>query len=246
MRKSVGMLAVAILGASLLSASPAQAGVSLSGVSLSTGTAVVNGDAGCGNRTTVTVKVYHPETDLKDVWGVSASVYNPAGDVADFLPLPYARRSGDYVFYTDAVFLCGWEPPGRYRIHTEVDWWDEELGTPRQATADTAFYVKRPTSLTYNASPEPARRGSYLTHSGRLMFDPFAAGAMYGPSGVRLRIAFKKAGTSTFVTKGSVTTGSGGYYLRKLQAWDDGTWRVEFPTNTWRQTRLKYDYVDVR
>jgi hypothetical protein len=24
----------------------------------------------------------------------------------------------------------------------------------------------------------------------------------------------------------------------------DGTWRLTFPTNTWRQTQVKYDFVD--
>ena len=89
--------------------------------------------------------------------------------------------------------------------------------------ADRTYYIKRPTSLTYNASPEPAKKGSYLTHSGRLKFDPFAPGAMYGPSGVSLRLDFKPAGSTTYQYKTTITTGSSGYYSKKVATTGDGT-----------------------
>ena len=78
------------------------------------------------------------------------------------------------------------------------------------------------------------------------MFDPYGYGGLYGPSGVKLRITFKKAGTSTYVSKGTAVTTKGGYYSKKLRTDADGTWRVEYPNNNARQTQLKYDYVDTK
>ena len=247
MKKALGIVGTAaVVAASVLVASPARADIALTGVTTSTSTVVLNGDAGCGDRVQVTVKLYQPTTGEDQLYGVTADVVAPNGDTADFLVLPYRSRSGDYAFYADWVYMCGFEAPGRYRIHTEVDWWDAALQTSRQATNDSYFHLKRPTSLTYNASPEPAKVGTSLTHSGRLMFDPFGYGAAYGASGIKLTITFKAAGTTAYVAKGSVTTGKGGYYAKKLRTDADGTWRIQYPVNTWRQSQTKYDYVDTK
>lgn len=227
-------------------ASAAQAAVTLSKVALSATEVVLNGDAGCGNRTKVSVTVYDPSTDADEVWNVTADVVASNGDIADFLVLNYASRSGNYVTYTDWVFLCGFDGPGRYRVNTEVDWWDDTLSTVRVIENTTSFYLKRPTSLTYNASPEPVKRGTALTHTGRLMFDPYSYGAMYGARGITLKIYFRKYNTSSYVYKGSVVTGSGGYYNRKLTAWDSGVWKVVYAGAAGRQARTMYDAVSVR
>jgi hypothetical protein len=244
MRRTLGVLTAALLGSMLLGAGPAAADVALSQVTLSTGTVVINGDAGCANRVKVTYKVYDPAPDPDYPVDITAEVVAPNGDASDFLLPAYASRSGDYTYYTDWVFLCGFEPPGRYEIRSEVSWWDRTLNVERVIERTTVFSVKRPTSVTYNAAPEPAKRGSYLTHSGQLKFDPFAPGAMYGAKNITLTIAFKRAGTTSYVNKATVLTGTGGYYSKKLQTWYDGTWRITYPGNTWRQPQVKYDYVD--
>jgi hypothetical protein len=48
------------------------------------------------------------------------------------------------------------------------------------------------------------------------------------------------------VAKGTVTTGKGGYFSRKLRADADGTWRIDYPVNSWRQNQTRYDYVDTK
>ena len=78
------------------------------------------------------------------------------------------------------------------------------------------------------------------------MFDPFGSGDAYGPSGIVLKISFKKAGTATYVAKGYVTTGAGGYYTKKLRTDADGIWRIDYPVNAWRQDRTQYDNVDTQ
>lgn len=235
-----------LVAASVFVAQPAQAAIALSTVSLSTSTVVLNGDAGCGNRVTVTVKVRVPAAEQENLFSVDATAVAPNGDIVDFLFLNQRSRSGDYATYGDTVFLCGFDAPGRYRLETEVVWWDDAISGAREAANSKTFYVKRPTTLTYNATPEPAKRGSNLAHKGRLMFDPFGYGGLYGPAGQTLKISFKKAGTSTYVAKGTVKTTSGGYYSKKLRTDADGTWRVEYPTNNYRQTQTRGDYVDTK
>jgi hypothetical protein len=247
MKKTVGAaLCAGLVAASLFVAQPAQAAISLVSVSLSTGTVVLNGDAGCGNRVKATVKVNVPTAEQDDLFGVSASAVAPNGDTIDFLLLNQTSRSGDVATYSDSVYICGYETPGKYRLDTEVVWWDDAISGTRQANSSKTFYVKRPTSLSYNATPEPAKRGKTLTHKGRLMFDPYGYGSLYGPTGVTLRITFKKSGTSTYVSKGTAVTTKGGYYSKELRTDADGTWRVEYPNNSSRQTQLKYDYVDTK
>ena len=245
MKKTLAAAAcAALVSASVFVASPAQAAISLGSVSLSTATVVLNGDSGCGNRITVTVKATVPSAESDDVFGLTADAVAPNGDSAEFLLFNQTGRSGDTVTYSDKLFICGFDAPGRYTLNTELTYWNGS-GTSVQ-TRSTTYFIKRPTSLSYNAAPEPAKRGTSLTHSGVLKFDPFSYGAMYGVSGQTLKIAFKKAGASTYVAKGTVTTGSGGKYSRKLRTDADGTWRVEFPNNTYRQTQYKYDYVDTK
>lgn len=242
MKRILATAVAAVTGLAVLApAAPALAAASITSVALSTTTTVINGDSGCGDRIKATITVADPanETD-----GNSADIesFAPNGDSVDFA-FPLARtHSGTTTTYTGWINICGFHPPGRYRAHAEVFWFnDADSGA---SFADRTFYVKRPTSLTYNAAPEPARRGSLLTHSGRLMFDPFAPGGFYGPSGQVLQLAFKAAGTASYVSKGTVTTGAGGYYSRRVATTGDGIWRLTFPTNTWRQTQVKYDFVD--
>lgn len=241
-KKILAVASAAVLGTAVYFAVPAQADVVLSTISLSTTTVVLNGDAGCANRVNVSVKVQHPSTDDSLV-SVSGSATRPDGDISDFLTFLSSSRSGDTVTYKDSIFLCGFEKPGRYVLDIDVAWFGESTN---EVSKQAQFYVKRPTTLTYNASPEPVKKGKSLTHSGRLMFDPFGYGGLYGPSGVKLKLMFKKAGTSTYVTKGTVTTKSGGYYSGTTKADYDGTWRMQYPTNSYRQSQDVYDAVDVK
>jgi hypothetical protein len=235
-----------LVAASVFVAQPAQAAISLMSVSLSTGTVVLNGDAGCGGRVNVTVKVTVPPAEQADLFGVDATVVAPDGDNVGYLLLHHTSQSGDVATFSNPVMLCGFHAPGKYRLDTKVLWWDDTISGTRQATDSKAFSVKRPTSLTYGASPEPAKRGTSLTHKGRLLFDPYGYGGFYGPKGVTLKISFKKKGTAKYVAKGSVVTTKGGYYSKKLRTTADGTWRVEYPGNSARQNQLKYDYVDTK
>jgi hypothetical protein len=238
-----GLAAITTVG---LAASPAQADVSVAGVSLSTTSVLLDGDAGCGNRTRVTVKVYDPRPSDDQIFSVSASVVAPDGDNADYLLMSYSSRSGDYAYYTDNVFLCGFHDPGTYRVQVEATWWDASLSDSRVAERAASFAVRRPTSLTYDAAPEPVKKGSKLTHTGQLKFDPVGYGAKYGAKGVAVRFYFKATGTKTYVYKGQTVTGKNGAYSKKITATKSGIWKAVYAGSSTRQAQTKYDTVKIK
>ncbi|GGN40644.1 hypothetical protein FHR83_006986 [Actinoplanes campanulatus] len=254
-----------------LAASPAQAAPALAGVTLSTGTVVLDGDAGCANRVKVTFKVYDPVAE-DDYVSVSADVMGPDGDAVDFLfpkqasrsgdyayltdyvficggldgPGRYTIRSGDYAYLTDYVFICGGlDGPGRYTIRTELEWFGDDLVDHVVERVDT-FYVKRPTSLTYDATPEPVKKNSALTHKGVLKADPVGYGAKYGLKGAVLRFYFKASGAKSYTYKGQTTTGAGGKYSKKFKATKSGTWMVVYAGSSIRQPQTRFDAVKVK
>lgn len=249
MRKSLAaaLATLAALTATGLAASPARADVSVTSVSLSTSQVVLDGDAGCGNRTKVTAKVYAPQSSEDEVWSVSADVVAPDGDQADYLLMNYSSRSGDYAYYSDYVFICGsLDSPGGYRVHTSVTWWDGSLSETRTAERTVRFSVLRPTSLTYNATPEPVKKGAKLTHTGQLKFDPYGYGAKYGAKGVTVKFYFKATGAKAYTYKGQTVTGKNGAYTKKITATASGIWKVVYPGSSTRQAQTKYDAVKVK
>lgn len=240
-KKLLALLSTGVLGSLLVSA-PAHAEATLSSVALSKTVIVVDGNWGCGDRSAVTVKVNEPANQWSSFTNVSAKVVDQNNNDIDYLLMSFKSKSGDTSTYADNINLCGFDQPGRYNLKTEVSWYDGSNFRTQQRVS--AFYVKRPTSLTYNATPEPVKRGSKLHHTGQLKYDAFGYGDYYGPAGVKLTLQFRPTGSSTFVTKGTITTKAQGKFDSTLVATADGTWRLIFPTNNYRQNQTKEDYVD--
>ncbi|MEU4419555.1 hypothetical protein AB0F81_02950 [Actinoplanes sp. NPDC024001] len=237
------------LGAVALASSPAQAAdVKLAGVTLSSSTVVLDGDAGCGNRLKVTFKVYNPASGDEEFLSpsVNADVVAANGDIVDILTPSQSSRSGNYVYYTDNVFLCGGlHAPGRYQVQTELTWWDENYDDHVIERSDS-FSLQRPTSLTYNATPEPVKKGAKLTHSGQLKIDPVGYGAKKGAKGVTLKFYFKANGSKTYVYKGKTVTTANGKYNKKIKATKSGIWKVVYAGSSTKQPQTKYDTVKVK
>ncbi|GIE81188.1 hypothetical protein Aph02nite_71380 [Actinoplanes philippinensis] len=230
------------LTAVALTAAPAQADPTLAGVTLSTGTVVLDGDAGCANRVKVTYKVYDPANDAY----VTGDVLGSDGDMVDFLFPSQSSRSGDYVYLTDWIFICGgFDPVGRYTIRTELEWTDDDFNSHVAERVDT-FYVKRPTSLSYNATPEPVKKNSALTQTGVVKADPVGYGAKYGLKGAVVKFYFKADGAKAYVYQGQTTTGTGGRYSKKIKATRSGLWKAVYEGNSFRQAQTAYDAVKVR
>lgn len=245
MKKMLALFAAGTTLLGTLSAAPAQAATTVDVTSVSTAPTalVLDGDAGCANRVRVIVNVYDPGQEVTS-GDVDALVYDGAGR-GDFVSFSLNSRFGD-----DAVFAGWWfscaalETPGRFRVAVEVRWMDEQSNM-RTAAGDAHFIVRRPTALSYNAWPEPVKRGQYLTHQGRLMFDPYSHGDKYGAKGVRISFYFKKDGTSTYAYKGWTTTGNGGYYLARQRAWDSGLWKAIYAGDAAHQPQNMWDAIRV-
>lgn len=237
--------ALAISAATLTASLPAQASATLTSVKLSSSSVVLDGNAGCANRINVSLLVTQPAGEqFAEYTSATAVVVGPTGDNEDYLFMPVTATSGNVTTYSDGIFLCGYNAPGRYTMQSEVSWYD---GTNfRSQQRSNQFYVNRPTTLSYNASPEPAKRGAKLTHSGQLMFDRFGYGAFYGPKGVKLTLSFKKSGTSAFVVKATIATGASGKFAATFKTDADGTWRLTYPGSAYYQSQIKDDYVDTK
>lgn len=233
---------MASLALPVVFADTAQAQIAISATALSKSEVILDGDAGCGDRTKLTVKVLQPAGAPETFFGVSAAVSDPKGDDSGYLVPTLSDRRGDYAYYSDWVSLCGFESPGRYRIRVEVAYSDDS--GYREAWTDVFFSLKRPSTLSYNAAPEPVKRGGLVTHSGQLKLDPFGPGGLYGAANRTLAVSFARAGTSNYVSKGTIRTGAGGKFSFRLRADADGTWRVSYPANAYWQAQVKGDYVD--
>jgi hypothetical protein len=243
---SAALASLAAATTIVIAASPARADVAIAAITFSTTTVVLDGDAGCGNRTNVTIKIYDPQPSDDELWNVSADVVQPGGDLVDFLAMNYSSRSGDYVYYTDSVFLCGFNKPGSYQVQAKASWWDDSVSDDRLAERTTKFSVVRPTSLTYDATPEPVKKGAKLTQTGQLKFDPVGYGAKYGVKGMTVKFYFKATGSSTWVYKGSAVTGTNGKYSKKITATKTGLWKAVYTGGSTHQSQTKYDTVKVK
>jgi len=246
-RGAAAVLAVfAGLATVTLAASPAQADVSVVGVTFSPSTLVLDGDAKCGDRVKWTVKLYDRQGDHDDVVLVGADIYGPSGNGIAFVQAFQSSRSGDYAYYTGYFYLCGGlHSPGRYTVRTELTWWDETIEEHLTERLDS-FSIKRPTSLTYNATPEPVKKNSTLTHKGVLKADAVVFGPKKGLKGAVLKFYFKAAGAKTYTYKGQTKTGTGGKYSKKFKATKSGTWKVVYAGSSTRQPQTKVDAVKVK
>lgn len=248
MKKLFALVATASTAVGVLAGSPARAAdgtPTIAAVGLSTTSLVVDGDAACPGRVTVTVKLDDPQQRLQP-GDLDAAVFDGAGRAADVLTFDTLRRTGAQVTATDVVQVCGsLETPGRYRVDVQVTWLDEQ-NWGHSAVRSGYFTVRRPTTLSYDATPEPVRRGGYLTHRGRLMFDPYSYGPRYGASGATVKFYFKKHGATTYAYQGSAVTGPGGHFSRKLKARDSGLWKVVYAGTDTRQPQAAWDQVRVK
>ena len=208
-------------------------------------TQAINGDTNCGDKVKINVNIYDPDKE-GGAADITAEVTDGAGELVDYVLFYQDARSGDYFKAYGSVYSCAWlETPGTYHAKISLTWFDDDFN-PHESVRDRTFKIQRPTSLTYNATPEPVKKNASLTHSGVLKFDPYSFGSMYGASGQKVSFYFKKNGTSTYQSMGSATTGSGGKYSKKIKATASGTWKAVYAGTSARQTQTMYDGVSVK
>ncbi|ULR52236.1 hypothetical protein [Streptomyces deccanensis] len=108
--------------------------------------------------------------------------------------------------------------------------------------------VVRDATLSANAAPEPVAKGKTLTVTGKLArADWETRGGYHGYSGQKVKLQFRKKGTSTYTTVKTITTDGSGKLKTTAKASTDGYWRYTFAgTSTTTPATAPGDYVDVR
>ncbi|TCB98882.1 hypothetical protein E0H26_05530 [Micromonospora zingiberis] len=101
--------------------------------------------------------------------------------------------------------------------------------------ADSVPLLKQSWQATANATPEPARKNSTLTVTGRLTQPDWNAleadgstKVVVGYPGQPVRLQFKKAGATSYSTVKTITSGTDGKLKTTAKATTSGTWRWSF------------------
>ncbi|WP_225840008.1 calcium-binding protein [Streptomyces sp. NK08204] len=133
---------------------------------------------------------------------------------------------------------------GTWHVWTSVD--ANDFDYIDKDSAGT-FLMKRAAKLTADASPEPVAKGGTITVKGALTRANWMMGTPYsGYAGQSVKLQFRKAGTSTYSTVKTVTSGTGGALTTTVTASADGYWRWSFAgTSTTGSAKASGDYVDV-
>ncbi|MFE2681720.1 hypothetical protein [Streptomyces mirabilis] len=108
--------------------------------------------------------------------------------------------------------------------------------------------VVRDATVTADASPEPVTKGKTLTITGKLSrADWETLGGYHGYAGQKVKLQFRKKGTSGYTTVKTVSTSSTGGLKTTVKASTDGYWRYAFTaTSTTAAATSTGDFVDVR
>ncbi|MGW7544557.1 hypothetical protein ACWGKQ_26165 [Streptomyces sp. NPDC054770] len=127
----------------------------------------------------------------------------------------------------------------------------EPADVSKIGTADLAGQssptVRRLSKLTVNATPEPVGKGRTLTVTGALTRADWDTHKYAGYTGQKVRLQFRRKGTSTYTTLKTVTTDSHGKLRATYKASADGYWRYSFAgTTTTPAVSAAGDFVDVR
>jgi len=115
---------------------------------------------------------------------------------------------------------------------------------PAMSGVDFVDARYRTAITSYNAAPEPVRKGRALTVQGKL--SRYVGGWKPG-SGGTVKIYFRRAGTSSWALAGTTRSASNGVFRKSFAAERDGTWRAVYPgSSTYLPFTGPGDYVDVR
>ncbi|MFF7335094.1 hypothetical protein ACIQU5_26175 [Streptomyces sp. NPDC090306] len=107
--------------------------------------------------------------------------------------------------------------------------------------------VQRLSRLTTNAAPEPVKKGKTLTATGSLTRANWETHKYAGYTGQKVRLQFRKKGSTTYTTLKTVTSDSHGNLKTTYKAAADGYWRYSFVgTTTTPAISAAGDYVDVK
>jgi hypothetical protein len=240
-RAMAALLAVAP-AAALLAGSPAQAAdpaIVIESASVSRDTVVLSSKAGCTNVTFTAVLSAPIPAGSPAPSGVRVDLEGPLPR-DDSLRGRSLARVGTTTTYRASVPLCGSDHSGRYLAVVSGGVYTG----PSEATyIDPVFFevsIKRPSTLTLNASPEPVRKGQKITAKGLLKVN----GKVYAKATVKMY--FRANGASTWTYRGAATTNSRGVYSKRFTATRSGVWKAVYEGDWKRNAAVVGDAVKVR
>jgi hypothetical protein len=182
------------------------------------------------------------------VWGTKGSTvaYSKV-----YLINPDGRVAGTYKRVLPG-YLVGWGagcPPttsylGKWRVRV--------VAYTRKGKAlgsrEVSWYEKFDTVIkSYNASPEPIRKGRTLSVHGRLFrVNNLGTGYTSYP-GKRIEVFFLAKGAKSWTYMGATKTARDGRFRKAFKAKRDGVWRAYFPgTSNFDRQKSWDDFIDVR
>jgi hypothetical protein len=231
----------------LLAGSPAQAATTtpalptVKSASASQTSFVLSAKAACRTITFTAVLSAAMPTSGYDFSGVGVDLFAPGKSGEDSYDGVELDQVGTTATYRGGLKFCGNYTPGAW--HAEVygavvvsDDSDPEFTN----SVKIGMSLKRPSTLTFNASPEPVKKGKKITAAGTLKID----GKVLSQAAVK--IYFKAAGAKTYTLKGTATTSSKGAFSKKFTATKTGTWKAVYAGSSTRNGATATDAVKVK
>jgi hypothetical protein len=247
-RVLAALLAVAP-AAGLLTAAPAQAAPSaalptVKSVSTSKTSFVLGSKAGCSKITFTAVLSATMPTANYLFSAVGVDLFAPGKSGDDSYSGTELKRVGSSTTYSGSLNFCGKYTPGAWRAEVYgaavPNDADDESDIQITNVVKVGISLKRPSTLAFNASPEPVKKGKKLTAAGTLKVDGKAL------SKATVRIYFKATNAKTYALKGSTTTNSKGAFTKKFTATKSGTWKAVYAGNSTKNTVSTADAVKVK
>lgn len=246
--KALASVLALLPAAALVAGSPAQAATAvptIESVSVSKTSFVLSAKPGDCSDVTFRAVLSAPMPTEADGYysGVGVSLYAPGKTGADsYQGVEFGQVTAGSATYVGSLRVCGdYLAPGAGRAEFSGSAIPVGGGaTLRTNVVNVAMIVKRPSTVAFNASPEPVKKGKKITAAGTVKTD----GRVLG--GASVKIYFKKSGTTTYARKATLTTDSAGAFRTKFTASRSGTWKVVYAGSSTRQAVSRTDAVKVR
>ncbi|MFE5138357.1 hypothetical protein ACFRDV_11850 [Streptomyces fagopyri] len=246
--------AVAVFtGVTAVPAGAAEGGVSFSRVTVNSGKPIVIGTT----KEVVVPASFRMTTKLKYDYGPTVFPYRGKPDSGDTLHSSVITSDCEVV--DKAKGVCDFEE-WLYIDPRYSDFGNAYAGTWKTAArvflAGDAYdtddknlplQVKRATTVTVNASPEPVAAGSTITVTGRVERANWDTHTYQGYGGRTVSLQFKASGASSYTTVKKTTSSSTGSLKTTVKATKPGTWRWTYYGNSTSGAKSSTgDYVAVK
>ncbi len=208
-------------------------------------------------RATLTVKVSDPSNTMrKSDW----TYYSWDADAEPALKSAYGweyftsfkrtRNTSNTDTWTARSTVFRYDDWGKYTTEVNLDGLDYSgnRDIDYDITRFATSYVRGNVGLTFNASPEPVRKGGAVTVKGKVTrLNETTYRYRKAGKGTRVRIYFapgKSGGVKQY--RGTALVGSTGTYSKRFKATSSGRWYAVVSATTRYIQRTRVDYVAVR